>query len=643
VSPATDTPFRVDSGTSVALVVSANGNVGIGTSNPTSALHVIGTLVADSVSVNSGSLSVSTLNLTQSFALDTTITQNLAVTAHAVSVVVSADVQSDITGMGILIDAVQHATIPQRKYTIYNGATALGLRVDVSGVIIGDASIPSNPSLQSPGKKVSALFTGGFVGAGSDSQFVPQFPLHVQGTPQAGTFTDLARFGGLQGSLTIRDYGNAKVGFYSQEGRSNAPAYTGLVMAPGSSNGDGPGLVGIGTTNPDKTLVVGGDVRLGVVTSANGSSATAGPGAALFFSGGPILSSSFLNSDNGVPMFMRRFNSANGQSDLQLAIGSNTVGSNIASANRFVIGYTDTPGFTPVFDFRTDGRLGIDGRTIRTSTFTPITPLHVISGAKGPADTISSYAAVIENSNVSATTGDSVQGLALYQASTSAVASVNFVSFFRGTTLVGAIQSDTPTSGVQYMTQGADYAEYLPKMDPNESVEKGDILGIVDGQVSKKTDRAQQVMVRSAAASVVGNWPGQDRVKLYELVSFFGQVPIKVRGVVHKGDLILPSGLADGSGVALRPDLVSPDQYHLIVGTAWEASDKAEVKLIHSAVGFHFSMPKLGQSLSRLDSLQRKVDDLERERKELTQKLDRQLEEQNRQIQELLKASQIQK
>jgi len=635
-SKTTEPPFRIDVGSNLALVVSQNGFVGIGTSNPTVALHVVGSLVADTVRVLKDTLTVSTLNLSQSFRLDASVSQNVAVTAHIVNLVVSSDVQSDITAMDISIDASQHATLA-RKYAIYNNASAIGLKVDVSGVLVKDPSLPAD---KNPGKKIAALFSGGFVGIGPDPSFLPEYPLHILAPPFAAApnaFADIARFSGQQGGVTLRDYGNAKVGFYSQTGNSIAPSYLTLLFAP--SDTPGPGRVGIGTTAPDKTLVVAGDVRVGVVTSANGVGTVAGPGSTLFFSGGPILSSSFLNSDNGVPLYMRRFNLANGQSDLQVAIGTNGVGTaNNASGNRFVVGYQDVSGYTPVLDVRTDGRVGIDGRTNRqeSNPFTPQVSLHVASQGKGAADTLSSYAAVIENSNTSAVIGDSVQGLALVV--TNNVASVNYVSFFRGSTLVGAIQGDTPTSGVQYMTQGADYAEYLPKLNPKEAVEKGDILGVANGKVSKHTTFAQQVMVRSAAASVVGNWPGQDKVKLYELVSFFGQVPVKVRGVVHKGDLILPSGLGDGTGVAVAPEAVKPEEYHLIVGTAWEESEKTEVKLIHSAVGFNFSMPKLGQSLSKLDTLQRKVTDLEQEQSTLTQKLDKQLADQNQQIERLLNA-----
>ena len=58
-------------------------------------------------------------------------------------------------------------------------------------------------------------------------------------------------------------------------------------------------------------------------------------------------------------------------------------------------------------------------------------------------------------------------------------------------------------------TKGADYAEYLPKANPNEIFYPGDIVGIKGGYVTKKTDDADLIMVVSSRPIVLGNLPAK--------------------------------------------------------------------------------------------------------------------------------------
>ena len=119
--------------------------------------------------------------------------------------------------------------------------------------------------------------------------------------------------------------------------------------------------------------------------------------------------------------------------------------------------------------------------------------------------------------------------------------------------MLGEIEGNSAGNGVRFKTRGADYAEYLEKIEPNEDIEKGDIVGVFHGKISKSTSGAQQMLVRSSAAAVAGNWPGPDKSG-YELIAFFGQVNIKVIGKVNIGDYIIPSGHNDGSGIAIPED-----------------------------------------------------------------------------------------
>lgn len=629
-------PFIVETPSDKNLfVVSSNGYVGIKTRLPSANLHVVGTVMATTMKVLQGSLQVSTLNVLGSLSVIRNVTVNMVATGQAIVMKIGSDMNSDVAALDVKLDALNnplYGTSPSsgRSYTVYNGAQAIGLRVDVSGVEVRDPVLRADDK---PGYKVAAAFLGGDVGIGPDTNFRPAYPLHVQSTLQTvggSTFVDIARLGSNQGDLTLRDFGSGSMGFFSRTTAMVSPQL-GLVMTPASTGGASAqlGRIGIGITNPDKTLVVNGDVRLGVVREA-GVVESSGPGSALYFSGGPDLSAS-KDSNNGGELFIRRFNRSVGASELQVGLGT----SSSATSNRFMVGYsTDATGttFKSILDVRANGKVGIsDGQD---ATFSPQNMVHVKGSYAGASDQTNSYVMLVEDAGAKGS-----DAMAIYNSNLTSSRNANFVSFFRGNSWAGAIQSNPDLGGgVRYMTQGADYAEYLPKTDPKESIDKGDIVGIVNGKVSKNTQGAQQVMVRSSAASVAGNWPGQENVHNFALVSFFGQVPVKVVGPVHKGDYIVPSEANDGTGVAVAPQEVSPEKIHLIVGTAWEGSDKMSVKLIHTAVGFHFSLPNMSRTASDIATLEKKVQDLKVDRERMMKGFDQKLEDQNRQIQALMDA-----
>ena len=96
------------------------------------------------------------------------------------------------------------------------------------------------------------------------------------------------------------------------------------------------------------------------------------------------------------------------------------------------------------------------------------------------------------------------------------------------------------TYGVTYGSGGADYAEYLPKYDPSEMFAYGEIVGVLNGQISKRFIEADHYMVVSKAPMILGNDPGDPEAEAdFEKVAFMGQVPVKVKGDVESGDFIL--------------------------------------------------------------------------------------------------------
>ncbi len=138
--------------------------------------------------------------------------------------------------------------------------------------------------------------------------------------------------------------------------------------------------------------------------------------------------------------------------------------------------------------------------------------------------------------------------------------------------------------GVSFLSGGADYAEWLERIDPLEHFSPGDVVGIHGGRISKRTKGAQQVLAISSRPIVLGNMPAEGQEHLYERVGFLGQVLVKVVGAVHVGDLIVPSGADDGFAVAFAPDKLPAARHAEVIGVAWE--DRAGgAGLVNVAVG----------------------------------------------------------
>ncbi|MBK8506232.1 MAG: hypothetical protein IPL46_30950 [Saprospiraceae bacterium] len=172
-------------------------------------------------------------------------------------------------------------------------------------------------------------------------------------------------------------------------------------------------------------------------------------------------------------------------------------------------------------------------------------------------------------------------------------AGANFITFFNGgDLLLGEVQGNG-TGGISYVSTGADYAEYLPTLHQDEHFQPGDVIGVHQGQISRHTAGAAQVMVVTDQAAVLGNMP-QDTTG-YQKVSFIGQLPVRVRGPVQAGDWIVPDGQHQGVAIALSSRDITPA--HQIVGQAWESSADPGVKRVNTAVGLDHS-PALRQVIT---------------------------------------------
>jgi hypothetical protein len=166
--------------------------------------------------------------------------------------------------------------------------------------------------------------------------------------------------------------------------------------------------------------------------------------------------------------------------------------------------------------------------------------------------------------------------------------------------------------GVTYGSHGADYAEYIEKTDHEEFVQVFDVVGIKGGKASRNTDGAEQIMVVSGKPVVLGNTPKEADEKNYVTCGFMGQLPCVVRGICHKGDYVLASGLNDGTAIAVSPESIQPEQVDKIVGRAWEEQTSKIYGLINVAIGLKTNewLEIYKRQATKVDSLQTQIDGL---------------------------------
>lgn len=113
------------------------------------------------------------------------------------------------------------------------------------------------------------------------------------------------------------------------------------------------------------------------------------------------------------------------------------------------------------------------------------------------------------------------------------------------------------------------------------------------GKVSLKTEGAEQFMAISRAPVVIGNVPQKDEEHKYTTVGFMGQLPVVVRGKVKAGDYIIPSGLEDGTAVAVSPGNLELRHLGRTLGRAWAVSDNELYGLVNVAIGLNGNEEKI--------------------------------------------------
>ena len=432
-----------------------------------------------------------------------------------------------------------------------NGIPLSIQRVDLPGasgslqVVIGRSDNGANTFAVGPldgNKTFAAKLTvrdDGNVGIGTDA---PGFKLDVadrmrvrQGSAQSAGISFFQNTPNADRAFVGMADDN-QVGFFGGTGGG-----WGLVMDTTSGN------VGIGTLTPQAKLQVTG----GAIMPAVGNSATSG----IQFPSNP-------GSGGFDEAFIRYFVEAGETTKLRIGCQNDA---------------DDTIGF---FQFGSE-RMTIHGGNVGIGTPTPVCKLHVIDSLSANATNVNAHVAVIENSHP----GALADVLALkVGASPPLTGEHNFITFFAGNSAVGGIEGNG--SGVALNSSGADFAECLPRLDPDEVIEEGDIVGVFAGKISKRTQGADHVTVISRQPIMVGNLPPMGDEHLVNKVVVVGQVRGKVRGAVQAGDFIIPSGDDDGVGMAITPDQFTAKGCAQVVGRAWESSDVVAIKTINTAVGF---------------------------------------------------------
>jgi hypothetical protein len=153
--------------------------------------------------------------------------------------------------------------------------------------------------------------------------------------------------------------------------------------------------------------------------------------------------------------------------------------------------------------------------------------------------------------------------------------------------LAVAITTHEALKGITFASGSEDYAEYLPKLNPQQFFLPGDIVGIKNGFITKETSDADMLMVISMNPAVLGGVPLDEDVSAYEKVAFMGQVLTKIMGEARPGDYILPSGFHNGTGIAKRPEAMKIEDYRKIVGVAWAGQSKDSVGYVNTAIGLN--------------------------------------------------------
>lgn len=189
----------------------------------------------------------------------------------------------------------------------------------------------------------------------------------------------------------------------------------------------------------------------------------------------------------------------------------------------------------------------------------------------------------------------------------------DFMSIAAG---ISQMVTDYNKIGVEYSSGNGDYAEWLEREDPTETISFGDIVAVKAGKITRNLEGAEQIMAVSKRPIVLGNMPDKSRIANGNNIAFMGQIPVKVIGAVRAGDYIVARGEVPGYGVAIHPNDMTVADYKLAVGRSWDTNEKAGPKMVNTVVGVHNH-----DFLNIISSLQQKAENNDQRLKMIEQLL----------------------
>lgn len=249
------------------------------------------------------------------------------------------------------------------------------------------------------------------------------------------------------------------------------------------------------------------------------------------------------------------------------------------------------------------------GADVGVGTVAPANRLHVRDDRPGDGSSTNDHVAFIENRN---TGTSSVLALRVNRAAPNG--NNNFVTFFGTGGPVGRIEGFG--GSVRVTGPGADYAEWVPRADPSEALEPGDVVCFGARGASRRIGASSAVAVVTDQALVAGNDPGDDRQR-HALVAFLGQVDVRTRGPVRAGMLLVASGDHDGCATAIEEEDLRPRDLSRVVGRAIDGDASEEVRRVRCLVavdpgGTRAVAAKMAERLdameARLAALEKRLD-----------------------------------
>jgi hypothetical protein len=180
--------------------------------------------------------------------------------------------------------------------------------------------------------------------------------------------------------------------------------------------------------------------------------------------------------------------------------------------------------------------------------------------------------------------------------------------------------------GVTYQSGSGDYAEWLPRLNPDEKIVFGQIVGVFGGKVSKETNGTDMLMVVSKSPIVLGNMPPDSLGEANcEKVAFMGQVPVWIIGKVNIGDFIVPYKSGTGFGKAIAPKELTIDMMDKIVGVAWSAGDKEFLNVVNMEVGLKSNewVGFIKSNKKKIETLNIEIESLQKENKLLKNQMNK--------------------